>query len=57
MNGNDKSTIKSVMSWKPTGKRPRGWPRKGGWMRSKRIWKGIEVINWRNIIHDREKWR
>jgi hypothetical protein len=28
MRRNEKETVRTVMEWRPTGKRPRGWPRK-----------------------------
>ncbi|KAL4098346.1 hypothetical protein QTP88_022976 [Uroleucon formosanum] len=53
--GDDKIT-KTVLSWKPTGKRPRGRPRKM-WMDVVEEDLRIGNEDWRNIVHDREKWR
>ena len=57
MRGSDMKIIKTVMSWKPTGKRPRGRPRKRWMDVVEEDLKRIGVNDWRNIIHDREKWR
>ncbi|VVC34675.1 HMG-I/HMG-Y, DNA-binding, conserved site [Cinara cedri] len=56
MRGSDDKIIKTVMSWKPTGKRPRGRPRKRWIDVVEEDLKRIGIDDWRNIIHDREKW-
>jgi len=59
MRGSDDKTIKTVLSWKPTGKRPRGRPRKRWLDVVEEDIKRIKKISndWRKIIHDREKCR
>jgi hypothetical protein len=57
MRGSDVKIIKTVMSWKPTGKRSRGCLRKRWIDVVEEDLKRIRVNDWRNIIHDREKWR
>jgi hypothetical protein len=57
MRGNDVKIIKTVMSWKPTGRRPRGRSRKKWMVVVEKELKRIRVNDWRNIIHVREKWR
>jgi len=49
--------IKAVMSEKPTGKRPRGRPRKRRMDVIEKDLKRIGVNVWKNIVHDRKKWR
>jgi len=57
MCGSDDKIIKTVPSWKPAGKRPRGRPKKRWLDVVKEDLKRIGVNDWRNLIHDREKWR
>jgi len=56
MRESDDTIIKTVLSWKQTGKRPRGCPRKR-WLDVvvKEDLKRRRVNDWRNINHDREK--
>lgn len=54
MRGSDDRIVKTVLSWKSTGKRPRGRPRKR-WLDEDL--KRIGVNDWRNLIHNRGKWR
>lgn len=49
--------IKAVMSWKSTGKRPRGQPRKRCMDVVEEDLKRIGVNDGKNIIQYREKWR
>lgn len=55
MRGSDDKINKRVLSWKPTGKRPRGRPRKR-WIDAVEGLNRIGVNDWRNIVLDREKW-
>ncbi|VVC24148.1 Hypothetical protein CINCED_3A003752 [Cinara cedri] len=57
MHESDDKIIKTVMSWKPTGKRPRERPRKRWMDVVEEDLKRIGIDDWRNIIHDGEKWR
>lgn len=52
MRGSDYKIIKTVLSWKPAGKRPRGHPRMDV---VEEDLKRVRVNDWRNIIHVREK--
>jgi hypothetical protein len=52
MHGSDNKIIKTVMSWKLTGKRLRGCPRKRWMDVVKKDLKRIGIDDWRNIIHD-----
>jgi hypothetical protein len=57
MHGSDGKIIKTVLSWKPMAKRPRERLRKRWMDVVEEDLKRIGVNDWRNIIHDREKWR
>lgn len=52
----EEETVRSALEWRPTGKRPRGCPRKI-WLVKVENLKKIGVINWRMIVHNREEWR
>lgn len=54
--GSDDKLIKTVLFWKPADKWPRGHPWKRWMDVDEKDLKIVGVNDWRNIIHDREKW-
>ena len=57
MRRNEEETVRTVLEWKPTGKRPRGRPRKRWLDTVEEDLKKIGVQEWRTIVHNREEWR
>lgn len=56
MRGNDNNIVKAVMSWKPTGKRPGGCPKKKWMDVVEENLKKVEVNHLIKIFHNWKKW-
>jgi len=57
MRRNEEETVRAVLEWRPTGKRPRGRPRKRWLDTVEENLKKIRVREWKTIVHNREGWR
>jgi len=57
MRRNEEETVRTVLEWRPTGKRPRGRPRNRWLDTVEEDLKKIGVREWRTLIHNREEWR
>jgi hypothetical protein len=57
MHRNEEKTVRMVLEERPTGKRPRGWPRKRWLDKVEEDLKKIGVREWRTTVHNREEWK
>jgi hypothetical protein len=57
MRRNEEDMVRAVQEWKPTGKRPHGWPKKRWLDTVEEDLRKIGVREWRMIVHNREEWR
>jgi hypothetical protein len=48
---------RTILNWKPMGKRPRGRPRKRWLDVVEEDLERLGVQEWREVVQDREKWR
>lgn len=55
MRKNEKETVRVVLEWRSTGKRPCGRPRKKWLDKVEEDSKKIGVIDWKTIAHNREE--
>ncbi|KAL4154225.1 hypothetical protein QTP88_002052 [Uroleucon formosanum] len=51
------STLKAAADWKPTGKRPRGCPKKRWIDAVKQDLEKLGILNWEENIQNREEWK
>jgi len=57
MRENEEETVRAVLDWKHTGKRPRGRPRKRRMDTVEEDLKKIRVRECRTLVQNKEKWR
>lgn len=57
MRRNEEETVRTVLEWIPTEKRPRGRSRKRWLDTVEEDLKKIGVQEWRTLVHNREEWR